>query len=307
MAGRRARAMPGTSGAGRRRLRGRPAAVQRQGRLGVRRADAAADPRAAGDAGDGRRRRSIRRRRATTAAAGAASCATSTGSGPSSSSGPSSVAGPATAWSARPRSRGSRTTAIRPRWRASGRSRRPRPSGPPRPPTPERGRRPPTRVGRAIAATTVPRRRPAPISAANGLARCRPGDEPATSGPRRPGPARRRSSRRSTRLGKEGVWRIGGHELKLTNLDKVDSFDARSRPRDPDHQARADRLLRADRPDDAAAPAPIGRSTCSGSRTAPARPGFWQKDIPSTAPAWLPRWHETGVDGRARTATPTTT
>ena len=27
-------------------------------------------------------------------------------------------------------------------------------------------------------------------------------------------------------------------------------------------------------------------------------PGFWQKDIPATAPAWLRRWHETGVDGR---------
>ena len=27
-------------------------------------------------------------------------------------------------------------------------------------------------------------------------------------------------------------------------------------------------------------------------------PGFWQKDIPDTAPKWLTRWHETGVDGR---------
>ena len=27
-------------------------------------------------------------------------------------------------------------------------------------------------------------------------------------------------------------------------------------------------------------------------------PGFWQKDIPATAPTWLTRWHETGVDGR---------
>ena len=28
-------------------------------------------------------------------------------------------------------------------------------------------------------------------------------------------------------------------------------------------------------------------------------PGFWQKDIPPTAPKWLTRWHETGVDGRS--------
>ena len=27
-------------------------------------------------------------------------------------------------------------------------------------------------------------------------------------------------------------------------------------------------------------------------------PGFWQKDIPETAPKWLRRWRETGVDGR---------
>jgi bifunctional non-homologous end joining protein LigD len=27
-------------------------------------------------------------------------------------------------------------------------------------------------------------------------------------------------------------------------------------------------------------------------------PGFWQKDIPDTAPKWLTRWRETGVDGR---------
>ena len=27
-------------------------------------------------------------------------------------------------------------------------------------------------------------------------------------------------------------------------------------------------------------------------------PGFWQKDIPATAPKWLTRWRETGLDGR---------
>ena len=43
------------------------------------------------------------------------------------------------------------------------------------------------------------------------------------------------------------------------------------RGRSADHQARAHPLLRADRTDDAAATSPTGRSTCSGSRTAPAR------------------------------------
>ncbi len=93
-------------------------------------------------------------------------------------------------------------------------------------------------------------------------------------------------------LGKEGVWRIGGHDLKLTNLDKplfdgdppitkreLIGYFARIAPTMLPHLH--DRPLNMQRfPNGAAAP------------------GFWQKDIPSTAPPWLRRWHETGVDGR---------
>ncbi len=93
-------------------------------------------------------------------------------------------------------------------------------------------------------------------------------------------------------LGKEGVWHVGGRELKLTNLDKP-LFEA-----DPPVTKRelvryfatiaptmlphlVDRPLNLQRfPNGAGAP------------------GFWQKDIPETAPKWLTRWHETGVDGR---------
>ena len=93
-------------------------------------------------------------------------------------------------------------------------------------------------------------------------------------------------------LGKEGVWRIGGHELKLTNLDKplfegdppitkreLIAYFARIGPTMLPHLA--DRPLNLQR-------FPNGAGS----------PGFWQKDIPSTAPTWLRRWHETGVDGR---------
>jgi bifunctional non-homologous end joining protein LigD len=93
-------------------------------------------------------------------------------------------------------------------------------------------------------------------------------------------------------MGKEGVWRIGGHELKLTNLDKslfegdppitkreLIGYFARIGPTMLPHLA--DRPLNLQRfPNGAGAP------------------GFWQKDIPSTAPAWLHRWRETGLDGR---------
>ncbi len=93
-------------------------------------------------------------------------------------------------------------------------------------------------------------------------------------------------------LGKEGVWRVGGNDLKLTNLDKtlfeadppvtkreLIRYFARIAPTMLAHVA--DRPLNLQRfPNGAAAP------------------GFWQKDIPATAPTWLTRWHETGVDGR---------
>jgi bifunctional non-homologous end joining protein LigD len=93
-------------------------------------------------------------------------------------------------------------------------------------------------------------------------------------------------------MAKEGVWRVGGHDLKLTNLDKplfdgeppvtkreLIGYFARIAPTMLTHLA--DRPLNLQRfPNGAGAP------------------GFWQKDIPTTAPTWLRRWHETGVDGR---------
>ena len=92
--------------------------------------------------------------------------------------------------------------------------------------------------------------------------------------------------------GKEGVWQVGGHELKLTNLDKalfeadppvtkreLIRYFARIAPTMLPHLV--DRPLNLQRfPNGAGAP------------------GFWQKDIPASAPAWLTRWRETGLDGR---------
>jgi bifunctional non-homologous end joining protein LigD len=93
-------------------------------------------------------------------------------------------------------------------------------------------------------------------------------------------------------LGKEGQWQIGGHELKLTNLDKP-LFEA-----DPPVTKRE--LIRY-----FATIAPtmlphlINRPlNLQRFPNGAGAPGFWQKDIPETAPKWLKRWHETGVDGR---------
>jgi bifunctional non-homologous end joining protein LigD len=93
-------------------------------------------------------------------------------------------------------------------------------------------------------------------------------------------------------LGREGVWSVGENDLKLTNLDKplfeadppiskreLIRYFARIAPVMLTHLA--DRPLNLQRfPNGAGAP------------------GFWQKDIPATAPRWLTRWHETGVDER---------
>jgi bifunctional non-homologous end joining protein LigD len=93
------------------------------------------------------------------------------------------------------------------------------------------------------------------------------------------------------KLGKEGIWRVGGRDLKLTNLDKVlfpprpDADEASITKREliayfgrigpvllPHLEERALNLNRF--------PNGVGG------------PSFWQKDIPQHAPDWLRRWSE---------------
>jgi bifunctional non-homologous end joining protein LigD len=99
----------------------------------------------------------------------------------------------------------------------------------------------------------------------------------------------------------EGVWRVGGErgdDLKLTNLDKV-LFPPH--PSEPDGVPVTKRELIAYfariaptmLPHLAERPLNLQRFPNGASG-----PSFWQKDIPSTAPAWLRRWHEVGVQER---------
>ncbi len=95
----------------------------------------------------------------------------------------------------------------------------------------------------------------------------------------------------------DGTWRVAGRDLKLTNLDKIlfpprdgveeepatkrdlIAYFARIAPVMLPHLA--DRPLNLQRfPNGAGAP------------------GFWQKDIPSSAPKWLTIWRETGFRER---------
>ncbi|MBA2322358.1 MAG: hypothetical protein H0V89_14530 [Deltaproteobacteria bacterium] len=108
---------------------------------------------------------------------------------------------------------------------------------------------------------------------------------------------------------KDGAWSVGGFELKLTNLDKV-LFKPKAGDPEPDGSM----------PKQGELPAPVTKRELIRyfARIAPAMlthledrplnlhrfpngadgPGFWQKDIPGTAPAWLRRWREVGVSER---------
>ena len=108
---------------------------------------------------------------------------------------------------------------------------------------------------------------------------------------------------------KDGVWSVGGFELKLTNLDKV-LFKPRPGESEPDGST----------PKKGSPPAPVTKRELIRyfARIAPTMlthlaerplnfqrfpngadgPSFWQKDLPETAPAWLRRWKEVGVEER---------
>ena len=99
------------------------------------------------------------------------------------------------------------------------------------------------------------------------------------------------------RLKAEGTWHVAGQDLKLTNLDKalfpprdgVDEAPVTKR----DLVAYFARIAPAMLPHLADRPLNLQRFPNGAGA-----PGFWQKDIPSTAPRWLTIWRETGFRER---------
>jgi len=98
-------------------------------------------------------------------------------------------------------------------------------------------------------------------------------------------------------LGAKGRWEIGGHELALTNLDKV-LFPARDAYGDEGGPVTKRELIRyyssiapvllphlVDRPLN------LHRYPDGVDHK-----GFWQKQAPSYAPDWIPRWHNEEAD-----------
>jgi bifunctional non-homologous end joining protein LigD len=99
------------------------------------------------------------------------------------------------------------------------------------------------------------------------------------------------------RLKAEGTWHVAGQDLKLTNLDKP-LFP----PRDGVDEAPVTkreligyfaRIAPAMLPHLAERPLNLQRFPNGAGA-----PGFWQKDIPSSAPRWLTIWRETGFRER---------
>ncbi len=97
-------------------------------------------------------------------------------------------------------------------------------------------------------------------------------------------------------LGKEGMWQVGGRELRLTNLDKI-LF-----PADGDHPAVTKRDLIRHYTRIAPILIPYLRDRALNLHRYPdgigSSRGFWQKDVPGHAPKWVTRWSYTGHEGK---------
>jgi bifunctional non-homologous end joining protein LigD len=102
-------------------------------------------------------------------------------------------------------------------------------------------------------------------------------------------------------LRKDGLWRVGDEELKLTNLDKVLFPEREARPGSPaeepvtkrDLVAYFARIAPLMLPHLAERPLNLHRYPNGAGA-----PGFWQKDMPDSTPDWVRIWHETGVEDR---------
>jgi bifunctional non-homologous end joining protein LigD len=95
-------------------------------------------------------------------------------------------------------------------------------------------------------------------------------------------------------LGAKGKWQVGGHELALTNLDKV-LFP----PRDEQDEPITKRDLIRYHAVVAPTMLPYIHDRPLNTNRFPNgvdKPGFWHKEVPSHAPEWLQRWHYDDAD-----------
>ncbi|HSL32233.1 MAG TPA: hypothetical protein VK871_01210, partial [Candidatus Limnocylindrales bacterium] len=146
----------------------------------------------------------------------------------------------------------------------------------------------------------------APVARKQGSTRARANaTAPSAAGPRPPtGPTSGKPAAASAaelaaldELAREGLWSVGGRQLKLTNLDKVLFPPLEGSDEEPITKRELigyfARIGPAMLPHLAERPLNLHRFP-----NGVGGPSFWQKDIPSTAPDWLRRWTEIGVAER---------
>jgi len=162
------------------------------------------------------------------------------------------------------------------------------------------GGKAPTEVVRERAATTAAVVREAESAVDEGAPAAPPGRRERNGGePRPPRFAWAASAAELDALDamtKDGTWSVGGFDLKLTNLDKV-LFEGRADDPTPVTKRDLIRYFAQIAPDMLVhlAERPLNLHRYPNGAGAP---GFWQKDIPATAPSWLRRWKEVGVEER---------
>ena len=136
----------------------------------------------------------------------------------------------------------------------------------------------------------------APVRAAKAPARSAAASKPAAASAQ-PAAATPEELAALDAIPKEGVWSVGGRQLKVTNLDKVlfppidGSGDAPVTKRELIRYFA--RIAPTVLPHLSERPLNLHRFP-----NGVGGPSFWQKDTPSTAPDWIRRWTEVGVDAR---------
>jgi bifunctional non-homologous end joining protein LigD len=95
-------------------------------------------------------------------------------------------------------------------------------------------------------------------------------------------------------MGREGRWQVAGHELRLTNLDKV-LFPAEG---EQSELTKRDLIRHYVSKGPILVPYLAGRGlNLQRFPDGIGRKGFWQKDLPGHAPSWIARWSYTGHEG----------
>jgi bifunctional non-homologous end joining protein LigD len=160
----------------------------------------------------------------------------------------------------------------------------------------------PAKAGQEAGAIVVPARAVAPVAAVVPVTPAPPSTVPPSPAPmaRDVDPAWLVSEAELlalSRLRADGTWHAAGQDLRLTNLDKIlfpprDGVDEAPVTK-RDLIAYFARIAPVMLPHLADRPLNLQRFP-NGSGA----PGFWQKDIPSSAPRWLTIWRETGFRER---------